>query len=120
MISKTALSSKITILALLGLLVFLGNIKFKQWKDKQEIEKEKQNLLVQADLLQKKNTELSQSLQYLNSPSFKERVARQQLGLKKDGETIYSFGETQVLTSAENTPKESNTKKWWNYFFSLQ
>ncbi|HVY68202.1 MAG TPA: septum formation initiator family protein, partial [Patescibacteria group bacterium] len=69
----------------------------------------------------KKNDELNQSLQYLNSPSFKERVAREQLNLKKEGETVYGFSEADSASStalAVPTDGLSNPAKWWNYFFA--
>ena len=122
MLSKQQLSSKIAIFGLLILLVFLGNLKYKQWKNQLEIEKQKQNLQSEADALEKKNNELNQSLQYLNSPSFKERVAREQLNLKKDGETVYSFGDAATSSglSLQTDGKTHNAQKWWNYFFAVQ
>ena len=121
MINKQSISSKIVIFALLILMVFLGDIKYKQWKNQQAIEKQKQTLLAQAEDKQKKNNDLNQSLQYLNSPSFKERVARGQLNLKKDGETIYSFSNEDGATNSLNNQqaKTKNIEKWWNYFFSI-
>ena len=121
LLSKRTLSSKIALLALCALLVFLGNIKFKQWQKRKQIEKEKLNLQTQADDLQKKNRELNQSLQYLNSISFKERVAREQLGLKKQDEQVYSLAEPpRVLGAVDSKFKQSNWKKWLDYFFKIQ
>lgn len=122
MLNKKTISSKLAIIGLVILLIFLADLKYKQWKNQQEIEKQKQSLLAQADTLQKKNNELNQSLQYLNSPSFKERVAREQLNLKKDGETVYSFGDPspQAPDGHERTDKSTNLQKWWNYFFSAE
>jgi cell division protein FtsB len=119
MISKQTITSKAAILALVLLLLFLGFSKFKQWQNQREIVKQKQTLLAQAEAQQKKNEELKQSLEYINSPNFKESVARQQLGLKKQGEEVYSFVDAQSQanqTQAET--KEGNFTKWWNYFFS--
>ena len=117
MLSRRAISSKIAIAALLALLVFLGNIKFKQWQKQRQIEREKQTLERQADALEKKNRELSQSLQYLNSLSFKERVAREQLGLKKQDEQVYSFSSAPEVLAAFDGKQEANWKKWLDYFF---
>lgn len=120
MLSKQTLSSKITIAALLFLVVFLADLKFKQWQKQRQIEAEKQSLQRQADALQKKNDDLSQSLQYLNSPSFKERVAREQLDLKKAGEQVYSFSDSPQVAGAFSEPASGtgNIKKWWDYFFA--
>jgi cell division protein FtsB len=120
MTSKQTLSSKITVIGLLILLVFLGNWKYKQWAGEKLIQQQKQELQQQADALQKKNNELSQSLQYLNSDSFKESVARQQLNLKKPGEQVYTFVDAsqsgQVQSQGSKGP--SNVEKWFEYFFS--
>ncbi len=121
MVSKQALSSKIAIVGLLGLLVFLGDLKYKQYKAQQQIEQQTASLQQQADSLQKKNDELNQSLQYLNSPDFKESVARQDLGLKKSGEVVYSFSNAQGGGSPQTQQAQtgaSNFQKWWGYFFT--
>ena len=119
MLPKQTLSSKITIALLVIMLAFLGQLKFKQWQNQNRIEKEKLSLQKQADELQKKNQELTQSLEYLNSSDFKERVAREQLALKKEGEQVYSFSfrpkTESVKSQAEN--KQGNMEKWWTYFF---
>ena len=120
--NKQTLSSKIVIFGLIILLAFLGKLKYSQWRAQQEIEKQKELLQQQADALEKKNSDLNQSLQYLNSPDFKERVAREDLGLKKNGEQVYSFGDP---TSATATPVAQNSgnqnpSKWWNYFFQTE
>ncbi len=120
MLSKQTLSSKIALIALALLMIFLGNLKYKQWKSQRQIEAEKLSLQDQADRLQKKNDELNQSLQYLNSTGFKERVARDQLGLKKEGEQVYSFSDAPQVAGAttdkQNAP--GNVQKWWDYFFT--
>lgn len=119
---KQFFSSKITVLLFIILLAFLTNIKYKQWRSQRDIDREKQNLSQQAANLEKKNSELTESLSYLNSNSFKERVARQELGLKKDGETVFDFSENPnaagASTAAGTQTKQTNFKKWWDYFTS--
>jgi len=119
MISKQAISSRAAIVGLLILLLLLGRSKFKQWQDQREITKQKETLQAQADAQQKKNNDLNQSFEYLNSPEFKERVARQQLGLKKEGEQVYSFSDAppSQSTTSGGTGNE-NPKKWRDYFFA--
>ncbi len=119
MLSKQAISSKAAILGLILLLAFLGFSKFRQWQHQREITKQKQTLVAQVEAQQKKSKELEQSLQYLNSPNFKEAVAREQLGLKKEGEQVYSFVDAQGGTVTTTTnEKNGNFIKWWDYFFS--
>jgi len=120
MSSKRILSSKLTIILLLILLGFFTNIKYRQWQKQRDIDHEKQKLVSQEQALQQKNDELSQSLSYLNSPSFKERVAREQLGLKKEGEQVYNFsGSFKPVEDLQNKTvvgNKSNPQKWWDYF----
>ena len=118
MLSKQTLSSKITLIFLALLLIFLAESKYRQWRSQKSIEAEKQNLQQQADALDKKNQELSQSLQYLNSASFRENIARQQLGLKKQGEQVYSFNDAPATDQTSASSRQNNPKKWWDYFFN--
>jgi cell division protein FtsB len=118
--AKISLTSKFTLLMLALLLVFLGRVKYQQYKNQQAIDKEKKALEQQISALGKKNQDLSDSLSYLNSADFKERVARQQLNLKKDGEVVFGFSDSPPQTpnsqsaSALNSP---NYEKWVEYFF---
>lgn len=85
MFSKQLLSSKFVVVVLAAFLLFLGNLKYGQWKNQQAINKQKQDLTNQINSMSQKNDQLNQSISYLNSSSFKERVAREQLNLKKTG-----------------------------------
>lgn len=120
MIPKQILSSKLTIFLLVISLGFLANVKYRQWQVQKNINGEKQSLSDQASTLTKKNNELSQSLSYLSSGNFKERVARQELNLKKDGEVVFNFSEGPVLQDAPEVAganvKKNNYQKWWGYF----
>lgn len=117
MLSKKNLSSKFAVFCLFLLLIFLGDLKFRQWQSQRQIDLQKQSLETQASALQKKNDDLAQSLEYLSSPSFKERVAREQLNLKKDGEQVYSFSDGPAASPGSGQDKVSNAQKWWDYFF---
>lgn len=114
------ISSKIAIFGLVILAGFLGLQEYKQLSNQKKIEAQKRNLQAQADALTKKNADLSESLKYLNSPNFKEKVARQQLNLKKEGETVYSFADASMSNSSieQSKTKQANFAKWWNYFFA--
>lgn|SRR3989338_6020913 len=116
---KVLFSSKIVLLGLVVLLGFLGSLKYRQWRDQKSIEKEKQSLQQQTDALEKKNKELENSLSYLNSSGFKERIARQQLNLKKTDEVVYGFSENGGNGdggTGNSNDKVGNLAKWWNYF----
>lgn len=115
---KALLSTKFVAALLLIFLAFAVNLKFQQWNNQRAIDAEKQNLAKQTADLEKKNGDLSQSLSYLNSADFKERVARQQLNLKKNGETVYNFGQNPSATAtvASEASGQSNFQKWLDYF----
>jgi cell division protein FtsB len=120
MTSKQILSSKAIVTLLIIVLAFLANSKFQQWRQARAINKLKNDLLAQASVQQQKNQELSDSLSLLDSGNFKEQVARQQLGLKKNGETVYNFtqGDISTSTAGSGDPQAlSNPQKWWNYFY---
>lgn len=117
---KQILSSKVTLLGLFILLAFLANAKYQQWKGAAAIEKEKNIIEQQILSLEQKNSDLSNSLSYLGSPGFKERMMRQQLNLKKDGEVVFGFSEASANTETANESKKSDTpnyEKWVSYFF---
>lgn len=118
---KKILSSKATVVLLAVLLVLLGNAKYKQWKNQQNIEKEKLNIIAQAEQLEKKNAELKESLSYLDSVNFKERLARQQLNLKREGEVVFNFSEVSGVQDGLDAKKrnnKNNLQKWLEYFTS--
>jgi cell division protein FtsB len=117
--SKVLLSSKLTLLLLVVTAVFFGRLKFKQYKQNKEIESEKQKIIAQISALENKNQEISQSLEYFKSEGFKERVAREQLNLKKPEEQIFSFKSRDLQNVvAEKAPEETipNFQKWLRYF----
>ncbi len=121
MSAKTLISSKIVILLLLVFLGLMGDLKYKQWKSQKAIENEKQSLTSQIDNLEKKNSDLSASLEYLSSGNFKERAARDQLNLKRNGELVYNFTDGSDQGRAEqNARSKSNLQKWWDYFTAIQ
>lgn len=117
---KHIFSSKIFITVLVILLALLVNVKYKQYRGQRDVEKLKSDLRAQAAAHEQKNQELTESLAYLNSESFKEQAARQQLNLKKEGEVVYSFSDPALETVEAKKPetKTSNSQKWWDYFFN--
>ncbi len=136
------------VLLLSVVLVVVIFLLARQFKTKHTIDKEVAELKKQADSLQKNNNELQGFISYFQTDSYKEKVAREQLSVKKPGEVVYSFsGESgtstgsgtsgQVLgsTDSANDPAsidqilaasagvaakpQSNPVKWWNYFFGI-
>ena len=118
---KISLTSKLTMFMLVLLMVFLLRLKYLQYENQLAVNKEKNELQQQISELGKKNQDLGNSLSYLSSAEFKERVARQQLNLKKDGEVVFGFsdsaaqGQNSQVQATENTAP--NYERWIEYFF---
>ena len=123
------------VVAAIFFVVLLG-LEYHQVSQQRSVQKEIDDLNKQADFYNKTNQSLSGSLSSYDSEFYKEKVARDQLNLKKDGEQVYSYSDSgsaatssaaPVLTAPATVPipavalkPESNPKKWWNYFFNVQ
>ena len=71
---------------------------------------------------EQRQKELNDLLEYLASPTFQERQARLNLGLKKSGERVVivppSNGTNSDLTgSSTSTVSIQGPAAWWQYFF---
>ena len=70
--------------------------------------------------LEEENQKLSQKLKDAQSPSYVERIAREKLGLIKEGEAIVLVPKTQSPAGEGDQPTTEelpNWKKWWKLFF---
>ena len=81
--------------------------------------------------LETRNNQLKQLIDYLDSPEYKEKAAREQLNLQSPGEVAVALpdADTQVLAAQaqsgtddnhESQTDDSNFSRWWNYFFALK
>ncbi len=105
--------------------IALGKEIYRRYQINQEIDTVKQ----QIEELERKNHEMQALVDYLNTDSFKEIQARQNLGLQKDGEVAVAVepglaaddeDQGSTFKSDENAQEISNGKRWWNYFFALK
>jgi cell division protein FtsB len=113
------------VVILLGLtLSYMGYGQVQNWLKKRSINHEIEQLTQQAENLEQKNSQISESLAFLNSQNYKEKIAREQLNLKKDGELVF---DTAVNPNYSSQTKDegfaeeatvSNPRKWYNFFFS--
>lgn len=119
---KQILFSKPVIAILIILVVFIGTLEFKQFQKRSKYNKEIAELQKQEQELVAKNQTLQDSLDYFNNNEYKEKIARQQLNLKKDGEIVVNYPAIKENTEQheQKPPEPKNPEKWWNYFFNKQ
>lgn len=129
---KRVLRSKVfvigAVLVFVVMAYFLSRVIAKKYEVAQEIKaiKERRETLV------KENQRLQDMLAYLKTDSYQEKVARENLGLQKPGETVVAIEEKDsdvVRTEEEFMPAAEQTKttaylpifkRWYNYFFASQ
>ena len=111
--TKKNLIFKILILAILFFLAFLvgrGNFKIAQ---KREIAKERLiSLKEELAELSKKRAELQSKISQSETPEYLERVAREELNLKKIGEKIVAF---PILKEKEEEERNQEKNLWQKF-----
>lgn len=101
----------------------LGKEIYRRYQINQEIKKVKEEI----ERLEKRNKELQALVDYLNTDSYKEIQARQNLGLVKEGEVAVAIepapsnsDQKKATYEVENQENISNPRSWWNYFFETR
>lgn len=69
--------------------------------------------------VQIKSEELKKELEFVQTPAYIEKMAREKLNLAKPGETIVILPPISLEDSEKNSspPPLPNWKKWWGLFF---
>jgi len=117
---KNFFSSANLLLVLTIILIFLICSLARQTIKYFTIKKEINNLEKDIEKMEKKNLEMSASLEYLNSEFYKEKETRLKFGLQKPGEKVIILVPSKNQEEIEVVPslrRESNLIKWWRYFF---
>lgn len=111
--------SRLFLGAVIIVLLTVFGLEFNQWQQRRKINAEISHLKQEQAALEARNTALQQSLQYFGSANYQEKLAREQLGLKKDGEIVINFPPEGLpgQSSTEPSKPESNPYKWWQYLF---
>lgn len=105
------------IVFLIGAIVILGLSRsvYGLWRRGDVTHARKEELVRR----QEENNALLQKLEEARSPSYVEQVAREKLGMVKEGEAIVIVPKTQnpEPNGQINTEEIPNWKKWWGLFF---
>ncbi len=111
--------SKLFLTAVIILLLGVFALELQQWQQRRKINTEIKHLQEEQASLEERNTALQQSLQYFGSNNYQEKLAREQLGLKKEGELVINFppGGIPSEVKTETPNPQNNLHKWWQYLF---
>ncbi len=99
---------------------------FQEAYRSRKIEKEVEELKLNAQRIQGENTALSQKIAYLQTSEFQEKVAKEKLNLQKPDEKVVVIKpnvteqEQLIVDDLKELPDEivtPNYLKWWNLFF---
>lgn len=102
-------------LALFYMFFIVGKISYQNYTINQRINSLKSEVVS----LEKDNKELRDNIEYYKTDAYKEKVARQRLGLKMPGESVVVIVPEEEGEEEKNEVKrDSNPQKWWNFFFS--
>lgn len=104
------------VVILLALSVFA---LFGQVRGTIKIRKEINRLEQQARDLQARNSELLTLSEYLDSPEYQEKVAREQLNLQSPGEVAVALPNSAEPEETTEDPQNiGNFARWRHYFFA--
>src|SRR4051812_12789751 len=88
---KTRFASGLLALGLIGLAFLAGRTLVQKYRVDQQIKQ----LSDRANDIQGQNQQLSDLVKYLNTDQYREKAAREQLNLKKDGEVVVALPQNQ-------------------------
>lgn len=93
----------------------------------QQVHRQLSRLRSEVQSEQTRQKQLQGLLSYLSSPTFQERQARLELGLKGEGERVVIVpdnGQTvingQTVSSSTAEKSTTNPSRWWAYFFGTK
>jgi cell division protein FtsB len=127
-LNRRLLSSKLVLLIGIVVLIGIGATLAKEVHKSYRIHQEIEHIRAEVNRLERHHQELLASLEYFKTDSFKEREARQKLGLQKDGETAVAIPLPKAIvldeevvsgSNSQHIQPVSNPRKWWNYFFTF-
>lgn len=98
----------------LGLSISAGRTILELWQRRDIVRVREREL----SRLQQDNLQLEKKIGDMKSESYVERIARDQLGMIKEGETIVMLPENASFSGTQSTQNiMSNWRQWWGLFF---
>lgn len=115
--------SKLT-LVIGAFLILVALVSFaREFLRRMEVKNDIARLQAQVRELEDRKTNLTDLIDYFESPLFQEQEAREKLGLAKPGESVVVVPLTNEsvaiagAAAANDGTQVRNPNKWWNYFF---
>lgn len=111
------------------LILWVLYVSSKQIERNRRINEEVSSLQAEADKIRRENETLSEKISYFSSTDFREREAKEKLGMQKTDESVVVIkpipafeGETTEKGRSDASAKEKemtipNYMKWWQLFF---
>ncbi len=122
---RSLFRTSIYVLGFIVLVVVVSSAFFasrEQWGEKAVLQDRIDQLEREALSVQNKNQQLKNTLEYVASTGAVERLARQELGMKKEGEIaiIFTQDQNQGVNSELAQTEKSHIWSWWEYFFKKE
>ncbi len=124
---RGSLVNKVFIVLAIPLLVYLCFSTAKKALEVYQLNQQAASIRQDIAQLKDRNAELRRQMDYVQSPEFVEKVAREQLNLVKPDDIALVLVSPQVKAAPAapppaarpSPPQEapSNWKRWWNLFF---
>ncbi len=112
----------------LGVTVMLYNLTVSVY-DNYQIQAHIEDFKERNEALKLENQEKLDELQYVSSEEYREKMAKEELGLVHSGEKVIVIPTEELVIHSDDAELEglqeeliagwSNPKKWWNFFFNL-
>ncbi|HEX5429730.1 MAG TPA: septum formation initiator family protein [Patescibacteria group bacterium] len=113
------LKSKFGTVALAGASILILFVTVRLLAEKYHVDKQIRQLTARAEDISSQNQQLSDLVNYLNTDEYRDKAAREQLGLKKDGEVVVALPQQSTEQSQDQPPQApaSHPQEWFDYFF---
>lgn len=120
------LANRVFVVLAIPLLAYLSFATARKAMEVYQLNQQASQIRQEIGQLKDRNAELRRQTEYLQSPEYVEKVAREQLNLVRPGDIplvlVHSSGKEPtpepVPTPPEvRTSSHPNWQRWWNFFF---